>query len=398
MPRHLFQRAPLFLLCLTATHACSKGPGDTKPGELPGSYADAAEINIIRGPYLQNVRRDAVTVMWEAAEKCSGRVEFWSGDAYGYSSATPLAVRHEVVLKDLPRVPRTVTYRIRCVSPLGSDSIAGKPTHAHLGQKNPFKLCPGDTDPYRIAVYGDNRTLFWIHKAVVDQMVKVRPDVVVNVGDLVTTGTDYGEWDTQFFRPAKELIKFAPLFVAIGNHEENARHFYELLSQPPPENYFSFKYGNSFHVVMDSNAPFLAEGSAQMKWLEKTLQSKEAQDATWLFAYAHHPPYCEGWDEPGYDGDPLMRKLVMPMAEKAGVDIFFVGHTHDYERGQLNNVTWVLTGGGGGPLDTFQQDIKHITVFSSSWHFVSMDVDGRKVGVRAIDMGGKEIDSFSLSK
>ena len=137
-------------------------------------------------------------------------------------------------------------------------------------------------------------------------------------------------------------------------------------------------------------------GSKELEWIENTLMSDASQNSKWLLAFAHHPPYSEGWSEPGYDGDIRMRTLVQPIAEKSGVDIFFNGHTHNYERGFLNGVTWVTTGGGGGALDTKQQDWEHISVFKSDWHFVQIQTNEEQLNLQAISVNDQIIDQFRI--
>ena len=41
-----------------------------------------------------------------------------------------------------------------------------------------------------------------------------------------------------------------------------------------------------------------------------------------------------------------LRSTLVPLLEKYHVDICFSGHTHEYERGNLNHVHYVITGGG----------------------------------------------------
>jgi Calcineurin-like phosphoesterase len=361
---------------------------------LPDTYPNASSLDILRGPYLQNVGNDSITVMWEAATECKGIVEYWSDGKYDYVADELFAARHEIVLEELPMNASEISYRFRCISPVDAEAD-GEPAAAEIGEEISFRLAPAD-EPYRFAIYGDNRTLPLMHKSVVDQMVEAQPDLAINVGDVVTTGGIYEQWDTEFFEPASELLKSVPMFVAIGNHENNAQHFYDLLSQPMPENYFTFTYGNSFHIVMDSNWHSLYPGCPQLEWFEEVLQSEEALEATWIFAYAHHPPYSEGWV--GYDGDMLMRAFALPLAEDYGVDFFFNGHTHDYERGELNGVVWVITGGGGSSLDSWDIDFDHITEYAAILHFVQIDVDGPNLYYSAIDVDGNIIDSFELEK
>jgi len=387
--------ALLGLAGLLAVGGCSGSGGK---GPLPDEYPEAADLALVRGPYLQNVTEDSVVVMWEATEPCWGVVEGESGGVSVQTEPEGPFARHEVLLAGLPGGAAGARYRMRCVT--GSEgALWGKPQAAVLTEWIPFRLAPAPGEPFRYLVYGDSRTYVNDHEAVIARMVTEDAALAFNTGDVVSFGM-MGEdlWDTEFFGPAEPLMRSVPMFVVMGNHEQEADNYFDLLSQPPPENYFTVSYGDTFHVVLDSNGDRLAEGSEEIAWLDDVLSSDEAQSAPWLLVYAHHPPYSEGWDTPGYDGDENMRNVVRPRLEAAGVDVVFNGHTHDYERGEMNGVVWIITGGGGADLDSFQQDFDHITVYDSVHHYVRVDVTSTELQMTAVSVDGTEIDQVTLDK
>jgi predicted phosphodiesterase len=365
------------------------------PDPLPDSYSGAEVITLVRGPYLQNVSKDAVTLMWETTTACTGLVEYYSGEVYNYSEADENGVVHEIRLTGLPEHASDIAYRIRCID--GTADFAASPTAALIGEKNSFRLAPTAEEKYLLAVYGDTRSIPEDHEKIVDRMVAENPDLVFNLGDLVGHGDEYETWDPQFFAPLEPLMKTVPLFAVPGNHEHDSDNFYNFLSQPPPENYFAFTYGNSFNIALDTNFPYMFPGSDMMDWFEEVLNSDEAREATWLFAYAHHPPYCEGRAS-AWDGDPGVREWILPLAEQFGIDIFFTGHTHTYERGTLNGVVWIVSGGGGAPLYPCTKEIEHIEMCLVINHYLRVEIDGTHLDYKAIDDNGNVIDAFELNK
>ena len=117
----------------------------------------------------------------------------------------------------------------------------------------------------------------------------------------------------------------------------------------------------------------------------------------WIVCFAHHPPWSEGWDSPGYAGETLMRLSVAPLMERYGVDAFFVGHTHDYERGiRPGGMLFVISGGGGASLDSFQQDFDWITVYESTLHYVWAEVAGNTLYMEARAVDGTVLDQLQL--
>lgn len=377
---------------LLALGACS---GSDAKGPLPEAYPEATELALVRGPYLQNVTDDSVVVMWEAEEPCWGVVEAEAGDVTVQTEPDGPTARHEVLLEGLPPNAAQVRYRMRCVTGQ-QGALWSKPAAAVVTEWIPFRLAPAPGEPFRYLVYGDSRTYIADHTSVIDRMVTEDAALAFNTGDIVSFGMMEELWDPEFFTPAAPLMRSVPMFVAIGNHEQESDTFFELLCQPPPENYFTVAYGDTFHVVLDSNEDRLAEGSDEIAWLDDVLASDAAQHAPWLFVYAHHPPYSEGWDTPGYDGDENMRTVVRPRLEAAGVDVAFNGHTHDYERGEMNGVTWIITGGGGADLDSFQQSFDHISVYASVHHYLRLDVTSTQLEITAISEDGTQVDQVVL--
>jgi hypothetical protein len=75
------------------------------------------------------------------------------------------------------------------------------------------------------------------------------------------------------------------------------------------------------------------------------------------------PPYCERW----IDGSSTLRNNLVPLMEQYGVDFCFSGHTHEYERGELNHVHYVVTGGGSwlDHTEVIVRDWEHMFVGGS---------------------------------
>jgi len=152
-------------------------------------------------------------------------------------------------------------------------------------------------------------------------------------------------------------------------------------------------------IFIDTNGAYYSysPGSAQYTWLENELSSIETQSATWRFAFHHHPPYSEGWDSPGYDGEPDVRDYIVPLYETYDLTACFAGHTHDYERGIRNDVLYFITGGGGAPLDTWQQNWDFITVYYDDYQYMVIDVSGEALHITSHDTTGALVDSLTIA-
>jgi len=209
----------------------------------------------------------------------------------------------------------------------------------------------------------------------------------------VASGWDFPQYEEQFFGPLADLIDHTPIYVSIGNHEAESPWYYTSFSFPEDPSDYSFTYGNVFFIAFNSNRPWTPPWP-QYQWLENTLNSQEATDAEFIVVFCHHPPYSEGWAT--YEGSVAMRDTLVPLFEDKGVDVWFAGHTHDYERGHLNGVTHYITGGGGGALDTQARDFEHIVVYESRYHFINVAVAGDTMTLDAIDTDGVVFDTYQI--
>jgi hypothetical protein len=199
------------------------------------------------------------------------------------------------------------------------------------------------------------------------------------------------------------------MYVAIGNHEANAHWFYDYMSYPPPEDYYSFDYGNAHFIMLDSPKGF-ALGSEQYAWLEKDLA---ATKATWKIVCHHYAPYSSDNDDygdtrsgPGTYGDEEVRKIV-PLLEQYGVDMVFFGHIHDYERtwplreGKVSDrgIVYIQTGGGAGGLEDYAPTHTWFTAkVHRDHHYCYVTVNGNALRLTATDIDGRMFDYLDLRK
>ena len=99
--------------------------------------------------------------------------------------------------------------------------------------------------------------------------------------------------------------------------------------------------------------------------------------------------------------------------DQYGVDLFFCGHDHHYERshqikGQSavdkgdnlmagRGTVYIVTGGGGAPLYSVGNKWWTNTA-KSIRHYVELVVSDTKISVTARNNSGNKIDSFTISK
>ena len=333
-----------------------------------------------RGPYLQSVTSDSVWVVWDTTRPVIGNVAYGLTSNLGQVAVEVKdSLHHEVQLMGLE--PYTAYYY----------RVDG-------GQTTTFRTA-ADTDQtaFRYAVFGDTRGSSSIHRAIVKQIVKSSPDFVIHTGDLVESGRFKSEWD-RFFQIEAPLLRMAPFFPTLGNHEDHDRirfdsHYSDIFHLPGNELWYAFDYGNARFICLKADGYPVNEyfpDEEQLAWLEQQLA---ANDAPWLFVYFHIGVFTsreEGFLELG------LRERLVPLFERYGVDAVFMGHHHSYERVIVNGVTYIVTAGGGAGLYDLEQPEPGSQVAARVHHYVVVDVYGDRLSGTAIDRDGQVIDRFEL--
>jgi len=366
------------------------------------------------GPYLQNLHRDCVTIMWETLTSSPGHVIVSTREEALCASSerippevriyeSPVSSIHEVLVDGLKE---NETYYYRVVS-------NGVP-----GEIGCFKTAYEGQAPFDFVVYGDSQEVFpWAeylvhnrHKDICASIASYSPEArfIVHVGDMTFLGNEHERWPREFFGPAKALMQDKVLWPVLGNHELNASWYFDFFSLPnEDEHYYSFDFGNSRFIVLavegyavghefgpPTRTP-MVPGSPQYVWLEKTLAN--SRDKTWLFVFFHQGPFGSGI-EGAYTP---AREIFVPLFEQYHVDAVFTGHNHNYEFSVKDNIAYVVTGGGGGPVNLIQPDKRnnpYSRFFMGTWHHCNVKVNGKRLDVRAIDLKGRVIHHFEVDK
>ena len=351
------------------------------PAPLPTSTPIISLNTVLtRGPYLQSVTTNTIIVVWETDQPSQGEVAYGETEEHGSSvadSTITMGTGHAVTLTGLEPY---AAYHYRVES-------SGAP----LSEDMTFRTAAGpDQTKFTFVAFGDTRTQHQVHQAVVDRIVTLEPDFVLHTGDLVALGSIIPYWET-FFEVERELMARAPLFPALGNHEHNHPRYFDYFYLPGNERWYTFDYGNACFICLqvDGIADFGPQ-SEQYAWLEKTLA---ANTQPWLFVYFHIPPYSSSPD--AREGD--VRRTLTPLFEQYGVDVVFTGHHHNYERNEVNGITYIVTGGGGGPLSVMEEREPTQAAFAVAYHCVLLEIDGQHLRATVISHKGKVLDTFERS-
>jgi hypothetical protein len=334
--------------------------------------------------------------MWETSCPATSRVTWWEtegvhsglngrarsrGESERSAELSEPVCIHRVRLESLS--PETsYHYRVESAEPTGVTAQSAE----HV-----FRTAPAEETPFSFAVtsetggFGDEE----IDRRVFGQIRRFRPDFLLMVGDSVQRGKRYED--------------------CLGNHEENAPWFYDLVSYPEPKSYYSFDYGNAHVVALDCTAlvayqegkPVRVQdfgpGCAQYEFLIRDLESCRS---TWRIVFFHYPPYVSG------DYEVAEMRAICPVLERFGVDLVFNSHTIVYERshplrqGRLDlqsGIVYVVAGGAGAmPGWLHPHRSWHTAQSLAVPHFVQVAVAGPTLDLRAFDDQGRLFDQAAL--
>ncbi|GBD92033.1 alkaline phosphatase precursor [bacterium BMS3Abin04] len=345
------------------------------------------ENPFVKGPYLQDMKKTEMTIVWESDTTYTGTVFYDKGKNLNMTAKTNDAAKiQKVILKNLD--PETeYTYKAE--------------VNGYKSKEYTFRTAVKDSDPFTFAAYGDNKNGPFHHKKIVDLILSYHPLFVANNGDLVERGYVYEQWKKLFFDPAHDMMAEIPLVPAIGNHEENAEYYYNYFCLPENKAWYSFDVSDAHFVIVNTEEPFLFGSDEQINWLKRDLANNKS---TWKFVFEHIPPFTSGGNY--YSNERVrVKNLLHPIYEKYNVDMVISGHDHHYERskpiGSKNSnhaVAYIVGGNGGTPMRYIGVRRQFSLVASRTFGFALISIDGKKMNFKEISINNKIIDEFTLDK
>lgn len=358
-------------------------------------------------PYLQFATQHSIRVLWETSEAGMSWVEYGAAQ-YGAdhpelsrkAMAKDVRAVQEVALEGL-EVETDYFYRTVSIMP-GGDTL--------FSDVSTFKTAVKEGTPIAFAIFSDSQQNAPVWGRLTNLAAKERPNFAIHGGDLVDYGYVKRNWVEEFFAPAYPFMRTYPMYTIMGNHEHGAPYYYQYLSNPAPEYYYTFTYGNTQFFLFDTDHD-VTSGTEVYEWLEWELARSKAP---WKIVMHHRPPYSSDVDDFGETdkarstlGDPDLRDLP-PLYEKYGVDVVFYGHIHTYERtwpllnGKATGdkgVRYINIGGSGGTVEHSAPNRSWFTnKVKTGFFFGYARVAGNVLQFQAIDDNGQVFDAFEITK
>jgi 3',5'-cyclic AMP phosphodiesterase CpdA len=346
---------------------------------------------ITKRPMLQGVRPDAMTLLWETDHNLAEAMVEW-----GHSRS------------DENQLRRVETLQIDATHHVHRATIEGlKPETEYLyrvrngatvSAEYHFRTAPEPDTAFVTAWWGDSHAGTTTLRKHVENLLRHAPDLICVAGDMVNNGNSLSEWHNYWFKPLehRDAAQTTPVVFARGNHDGEHALAYAYSALPGNESWFAFDYGNTRFIFLDSEA----DGSVspeQLIWLRAELARPATQRAAFRVVCFHKPPWSQFWNGGGHTQEPFVINEWVPLFRSRGVDLVICGHEHAYTRGMTNGVIYVVSGGGGGTIDTERvASWGHIKVEYTKYHFDILSVSGRELTWETFDDNNALLDQFTL--
>lgn len=397
----------------------------------------ANAITLWKYPYLQDLRRNSVVVIWSTVENGAGSVQFSADRSFSRS----VTAQSRTFTRTETTFPTPVTQYEATLTGLDPDTqyfyrvmVDGQ----DLTPNDPLTFRTQGPGPFTFLAFGDTGMATLEQQQIATRMSLESAQLVLHTGDIAYFSGTYEEFHSKHFNYYSFLMKRLPFYPVAGNHEYLtnraepflAQHSFPSNGTPADRNrYYSFDWGNVHFVALDTNLhrppycpppacdPTLGPGFERMlKWLDEDLSRNKS---FWRVVYWHQPPYGYGPNE----ADPLARQardFIVPILEKHDVQLVLNGHEHSYQRsrfirdGQIVDLVpcpvtlgpngacpvqrgtlYITTGGGGAYL--YAVPTRALLASSASaHHYLRVDVNGGRMTISPIGIDGLLVEPSAV--
>ncbi len=410
-------------------HFFADNDGEDKPIDIalaaifdhPLSLAEVASLGgyghvispVLTGilPYLQTPTPNSMYFSWHSTQSTSTMVQYGLTSALGLTqngSIENIVTKKWNTVKLSGLIPDTVYY-YKCISGTEESDIyqfrtppSSQGTNRHLRF---ILLGDSRTDVARstqIANAAKTKAMEMFGNDIQNQI-----NLVVHVGDVVSSGSSYGLYEDEFFKPYACLSSTIPFMVIIGNHEGENPYYYKYMKFDDvsdytgalAEKFYAFYYLNTQFIFINGNTTY--QSSVQTSWVQQKLeQSNVNPDVKMTFCFTHQPGHSELWP----DGNtPYIQNDIIPLLKQYDkVQLLAYGHSHNYERGMIESSAAnsngdfyvMLTGGAGSALDRWgmypnQTDYEEIikTLDYYVFNIVDIDIDNQSFDLYTYSYG-----------
>ena len=358
--------------------------------------ATPTEPLLMKEPMLQDYRQDAMKIVWETDGVDHDPEILWGDNLENRVTnirSTWIDEDHivHVGVIDGLEPNQTVRYQVP-VQDFGSFE---------------FTTAPTEGDEFSMIWLGDNQEASARFMQHVGNFAPKDPNMLFVVGDLVQWGSHFDEWDSMWWEPLQvdNFPQQTPILAARGNHDMDHPYSYAYVDLPGDGSAYSFTYGDVWILVLNSHAFLFPSNdpnlTGQYEFMEDELQSPAAQNAAFRLVAFHQAPYSNSSTSSTPDqihGNRGIREYWVPLFEEYDVDSVISGHYHSYQRGELNGIQYLVTGGGGSTLLEEEMDVWDWLNVNLTYQYTLMVREGNQLRWETYDLNENLIDSWVITR
>ena len=338
---------------------------------------------ITRYPYIQSTTQNSTIIAWKTSNGVLGIVKYGtdSSNLVFTVSESGANTNHALLLENLNE---NTKYYYEVYSALTLETSE----YFHTAKDSTH-------NQFSFIHYGDCGYNSAVQHQIGDLMEADSAEFAVVCGDIdqggvphVSSSAGGDNYDDIYFDVYNDGVNSKMLshechFTSIGNHDYYANNGAEYdnsfylphNNNENSERYYSFTWGDAKFICLDVITPYdnttfpinfapldqrwwtdFRQGTPQYNFLENELK---CNDKKWVFVYFHEGPWTNYWgadyyipvntggDYYHFDGNIMVRNHLVPLFEQYDVDFVLNGHSHLFERGEQNGVTYVTSGSAG---------------------------------------------------
>jgi predicted phosphodiesterase len=397
-------------------YRCTYPIRQVAPSKPAAAFHDATKVGA--APAVKNLHlsfagdaSSSIVVQWGTDDQTMG-TEVRFGDspttldkvAHGFSFAYGVAGRREHELHLCGLVPGHTYYY---------DAGAGTARSA----VHSFVTAPADASEIKVLVMGDTRTDPTVVTAIAQHALTEGPDVMIQSGDAVESGTSQAQWDA-LFGAAPNLFAEVPCYWVHGNHEGLSEVYFALHALPDNgtangiEEWFAATYGPMRLVVLNDTLANNADlNGAEKTFLTSALTGLDRNRTPFAITSHHQPMYTTSSSHPS---NTAVRGAWAPVFDQHHVNIDIAGHVHSYESTKpLSGGTaastgatttdalgtrYITFGGGGAPLYKFLASQPYLQKRESTHGYAIVTIGATSLKWVSRRQDGTEIETITLAK
>ncbi|MDD3108957.1 MAG: FN3 domain-containing metallophosphoesterase family protein [Alistipes sp.] len=369
--------------------------------------AAAQPFTFNHGPYLQELTQEGVTILFTTDQESLSWVEL--KDPQGTIS------RHYTLRNGLREAYNTF-HAIRVEGLTEATTYEYRLGSKHIVDFQPYKVTFGDSiaSPWYRFETPDPRSTRCSFVALSDmhqdagklthllQLSEVNTvDRVFYVGDMMNYYADPQEPFRSFIDPSVRLFASERPFVLVrGNHETRgklAREYFHYVPKTDGQFYGAYRVGEVMFVILDCGedkpddfwvyaglTDFDAYRTQEAAWFEQLIRTKEYRTTRWRVVMNHFPPLThltQPTDTAAHGERDVMAKF-LPLYNRAKIDLMISGHTHEYAFMEPAN----------------EPALRFPTIVGSTETITRVDIEGKTMRVKVLNVKGKILKEFTVTK